>query len=112
MNFVTENELPQLLESRLPVLLKFHADWCPPCRRIAPALDQLAQDLDGRAIIATIDADHNPGLTAKMGVNALPTFIVFHNGLETERMIGIRSREKILGALRLANITVTELSQT
>lgn len=111
MNFVNENELPQLLESRLPVLLKFHADWCTPCRRIAPALDQLAQDLDGRAIIATIDTDRNPGLTTKMGVNALPTFIVFHNGLETERIVGIRSRDQFLGALKLATIPVTEMSQ-
>lgn len=111
MNFVNENELPQLLESRLPVLLKFHADWCAPCRRIAPALDQLAQDLDGRAIVATIDTDRNPGLTAKMGVNALPTFIVFHDGLETERIVGIRSRDHFLGALKLATIPVTEMSQ-
>lgn len=105
MMLVTEKDLPGLLDSELPVLLECFASWCPPCRRFAPVLDQLAQDCRGRAIIAKIDTDENPAATAMFGINALPTLVFFREGRETDRMVGIQPPEKISRALGLAHIS-------
>lgn len=71
-----------------PVLIDFGAAWCPPCRAMEPALDNLAKDLDGRALIAKVDVDANPMITARYGVRNLPTFILFKNGVALERIVG------------------------
>lgn len=111
MIVTNESDLPRLLESPLPVLVKFHADWCPPCRRFEPVLEELAHELQGRAIIAKVDADENPALTGKMGVDALPSLVFFQDGRETGRLVGIHSREKILLALGLTNLSEAKFSQ-
>lgn len=111
MMLVTENDLPRLLESLLPVLVKFHADWCPPCRRFEPVLENLTHELQGRAIIAKVDADENPALTGTMGVNALPTLVFFRDGRETGRLVGIHPPEKILLALGLTSLSEAEFPQ-
>jgi thioredoxin 1 len=111
MMLVTEKDLLGLLDSERPVLVEFFASWCPPCRRIAPVLDQLAQDYRGRAIFAKIDTDENPAVTATFGINALPTLVFFRGGRETDRMVGIQAPEKISRALGLANISEADFQQ-
>ncbi len=96
---VTEDNFDAVLASKLPVLLDVYADWCPPCRRIAPLIEELAVELEGKAIVAKLDSEANPNLIAKLGINSLPTFIVFNNGVELHRMVGIQSRETLLASL-------------
>jgi len=111
MMLVTESDLPRLLESPLPVVVKFHADWCPPCRRFEPVLEMLAHELLGRAIIGKVDAEENSALTAKMAVTSLPTLVFFHEGQETERLIGIQPPERIRRALGPTNLPEAQFPQ-
>jgi thioredoxin 1 len=100
---VTEENYDALLASKLPVLLDVYADWCPPCRRIAPLVEELAVELEGRAVVAKLDSEANPNLIAKLGINSLPTFLVFNEGAEVHRMVGLQSREKLLASLGATN---------
>lgn len=100
---VTEDNFDALLASKLPVLLDVYADWCPPCRRIAPLVEQLSVALERRAVVAKLDSDASPNLIAKLGINSLPTFIVFDKGAELHRMVGLQSRETLLARLGATN---------
>jgi len=100
---VTQDNFDALLATKLPVLLDIYADWCPPCRRIAPLIEQLSDELEGRAVVAKLDSEANPNLIAKLGINSLPTFLVFNEGSEVHRLVGIQSREKLLERLGATN---------
>jgi thioredoxin 1 len=100
---VTEDNFDALVESDVLMLLDVYADWCPPCRRIAPLIEQLAVELEGRALVAKLDSDAYPNLIARLGINSLPTFIVFDKGAEVHRMVGLQSRETLLARLDATN---------
>ncbi len=101
---VTEDNYDALLASKLPFLLDVYADWCPPCRRMLPLIEQLAVALEGRAFVAKLDSEAYPNLIARLGINSLPTFIVFDKGAEVHRMVGLQSREKLLASLGATNL--------
>lgn len=90
---VNEGHFDPLLASKLPVLLDVYADWCPPYRHIAPLIDHLVVEVEGRAIVAKLDSEANPNPIARLGINSLPTFIVFNKGAEVHRMVGLQPRE-------------------
>jgi len=96
---VTEDDYDALLASKLPVLLDVYADWCPPCRRIAPLIEELAVEVEGKAIVAKLDSEANPNLIERLGINSLPTFLVFDKGSEAHRLVGLQSRETLLARL-------------
>lgn len=100
MIVVTEANFESVVrQSKLPVLLDVFGHSCPPCRRIAPLIEQLAVELEGRAVVSKFAFEDSPELAVKLGVSAVPTFIVFANGAETKRMVGIQSRETLLASL-------------
>lgn len=70
------------------VLVDFTADWCPPCRRLAPELDALASEYGESLTVVKVDADEQPGLTARFGVRSLPTLMFFRDGQVVDRMVG------------------------
>jgi thioredoxin len=70
----------EVLESDLPVLVEFSAEWCAPCKQVAPELVALARELDGKAKIVTVDIDHSSALARQLGIKAVPTFVVFFRG--------------------------------
>lgn len=70
----------EVLRSELPVLLEFGATWCAPCKAIAPELEALARELEGKANVLTVDIDRSPQLAREMGIRSVPTFVVFHRG--------------------------------
>lgn len=81
------------------VLVDFWAEWCGPCKTIAPILDELAREQSGKLKIAKVDVDDNQGLARQFGVQSIPTMIVFKDGVEVHRMVGARGKAQLLEEL-------------
>lgn len=82
-----------------PVLVDAWAAWCGPCRMIAPTLDQLAAESNGRYLIAKLNVDENQMTAAQYGIQSIPTLLIFKNGTLVDRMVGLQSRQAILERL-------------
>ncbi|MFE2498506.1 thioredoxin [Streptomyces scopuliridis] len=91
-----ENEV---LKAGLPVLVEFTADWCGPCRQLAPVLSAVAGEQAGRLKVVQLDVDSNPEVTARYGVLAMPTLMVFRAGEPVKSMVGARPKRKLLQEL-------------
>ncbi|MCT4354326.1 thioredoxin [Streptomyces sp. Je 1-79] len=85
----------EVLEADLPVLVKFTADWCGPCRQLEPVLKALAEEERGRLKIVRIDVDRNPGTTVRYGVLATPTLMVFRAGEPVKSLVGARPKRRL-----------------
>ena len=94
-NFASEIE-----QSPLPVLLDMWAEWCGPCRMIAPVIEQLASELAGRVRVAKLNIDENQRTRARFGVRSIPTLLVLKNGREIDRIVGLVPKQEILGRLQ------------
>jgi thioredoxin 1 len=81
------------------VLVDFWAPWCGPCKALAPLLDELAGDYEGQARIAKINADDNKTVGERFTVRGLPTLIVFQDGVERERVLGLQSKSRLAALL-------------
>jgi len=77
-----------VLQSGLPVLVDFYADWCGPCRAMAPAVEQLATELDGKVVVGKLDVDVNQELAIRYGVMGIPTLGLFRDGKLVDRLVG------------------------
>lgn len=95
----SQNFEQEVLHSEQPTLIDFYADWCGPCRIMGPVIDDLANDLQGRANVVKVDVDASPDLAAQYGVQSIPTFLVVRNGQAAEVFIGIQDREALATAL-------------
>ncbi|MFF7334056.1 thioredoxin [Streptomyces sp. NPDC090306] len=85
----------EVLASGLPVLVEFTAEWCGPCRQLAPVLDALAREEAGRLRIVTLDVDRNPATTVAHGVLSMPTLMVFRDGEPVWSSVGARSKRRL-----------------
>ena len=93
---VTDADFDQkILRSPLPVMVDFCAEWCPPCRQLAPTVDELANEYRGRVLVAKLDVDANEESLAKYQVEGIPTLLFFKEGRLVERLLGLTSKEKI-----------------
>ena len=77
-----------VLRAEKPVLVDFWAEWCGPCRMIGPLVAELSDDYNGKAIIAKMDVDSNPGTAAKFGIRNIPTILFFKNGEVSDKQVG------------------------
>ena len=82
----------RVLESELPVIVDFWADWCAPCRQVAPVLDELAQTYDGRVVIAKVNVDNELDLARDYEIRSIPTFVFFRDGQVVGRVSGALPR--------------------
>lgn len=95
---LTESSFDQTVGSGVS-LLDFWAEWCGPCKMIAPTIDQLAQEYDGKATIAKVNVDNEMGLAQKFNVASIPTLIVMKDGQEINRFVGVTSKTELAKAL-------------
>lgn len=91
-----ENFEKEVLKSEKPVLVDFYADWCGPCNAIAPVIEELATELDGKAKVGKINVDENSDIAVEYNVMSIPTLIIFKNGKEEKRLVGLRDKEELL----------------
>ncbi|MER7545764.1 thioredoxin [Actinomadura sp.] len=89
----------EVLNSDTPVLVDFWADWCGPCRMIAPILEQIAEEQDGKIRIAKMDYDANPETPNKYGVMGLPTLLLLKNGEVVEQIVGAKPKRALMKVL-------------
>ena len=95
----SENFESEVLKSEIPVLVDFNATWCPPCQALHPILEQMAEDSDDYKIV-TVDVDAENVLAAAHEVSSIPCVVIYKNGQETDRRVGLQPRkrlEKMLG---------------
>lgn len=95
----SENFEKEVLNSEQPVLIDFYADWCGPCKMMGPVIEEIANELQGKAKVGKINVDQNQELAMKYGVMSIPTMIIFKNGEETKRFVGARDKEELLNEL-------------
>jgi len=92
---VTPDNFEEILESDKPVLVDFHATWCGPCKMIAPYIDEIAEEVNGTAVVAKLDIDECPAIAEKYNVMSVPTLMVFKNGEVVRQETGARPKQMI-----------------
>ncbi|WP_347303880.1 thioredoxin [Croceibacterium sp. TMG7-5b_MA50] len=88
-----------VLDADVPVLVDFWADWCGPCKMIAPALEEISDELDGRVTIAKVDIMANPEVAGRMGVQSIPLMVLFKNGEAVAQKLGAAPKSQLKGWL-------------
>ena len=98
--FTDDNFEQEVINSKEPVLVDFWAEWCGPCRMIAPALDQLAAESAGRYKIAKLNVDENPRTSAEFQIRSIPTLLIFKDGKLVDQIIGAQPKQAIVERLQ------------
>lgn len=93
LSVTSENFQQEVLESDLPVLVDFWATWCPPCRGMLPTVEQLSEELAGKAKIVKVDIDQSRDLAAKFGIVSVPTFNIFKDGEVVATLVGAQQKK-------------------
>ena len=97
---INDNNFDQeVLQSNVPVLVDFWAEWCGPCKMIAPILDEVSKDYGEKVQIAKINVDENQGVPAKFGIRGIPTLILFKNGAVAAQKVGALSKSQLTAFL-------------
>ena len=91
-----------VLQAPVPAMVDFWAPWCGPCRMVAPIVEDLAKEYDGRAVIAKINTDENVKVAGQLGIMGIPTMILFKDGQEVDRVVGFAPRQALEEKLRAA----------
>lgn len=99
--FNDQNFEAEVLKSDVPVLVDFTATWCGPCKALAPIVDQLADELDGKVKVGKVDIDDSPVTAGKYGVRGVPTVMVFKAGAQSNQYVGLTTKQRLLQLIEL-----------
>jgi thioredoxin 1 len=92
---LTDNNFEQeVISSDQPVLVDFWAEWCMPCRMIAPTIEEVAKEYAGKVKVGKVDTDANRDVSMKFGISAIPTIMLFHNGEVVHKFVGLTKKEE------------------
>lgn len=100
LRLTDDNFEQEVLQSPIPVLIDFWAAWCGPCRQIAPIIDDLAEELQGKAKVAKMDVDSNPRVPMEYGVRSIPSLLIFHQGKLVDTIVGAVPKRMIMERLQ------------
>lgn len=92
----SENFESEVLNANETLLVDFYADWCGPCKMMAPVIEELAEELQGKAKVGKINVDESTDTATQYDVMSIPTIIIFKNGKEVKRFIGVRDKQELL----------------
>ena len=96
---ITDSNFNEIVTKNHVVLVDFWAEWCGPCRMIAPMIEELANEYDGKAVIGKLDVDNNQESSIKFGVRSIPTLLVFKNGEMVDRHVGAVPKETLSSSI-------------
>jgi thioredoxin 1 len=104
VEITSTNFQSEVVESDVPVLVDFWAEWCGPCRMVAPVVDDLAKEYEGRIKVAKLDIDAEPALASQFGILSIPTIALFREGKVVEQSVGAKPKERLVRDLNLAAV--------
>ena len=102
IHFTDENFNEEVLSSDIPVLVDFYADWCGPCKMLAPVIETLATEYEGKVKVGKLNVDDAPDTAEKYGVMSIPTLVLFKDGAEVTRSVGVVPKAKLLEMIEKA----------
>ena len=102
LKFTTEDFQKEVLDSNIPVLVDFYADWCGPCKMMSPVLDQISAELEGQVKIGKVNVDDDPDLASQYKVMSIPNFVLIKNGQVVDQVIGAVPKDQMMKKIKAA----------
>jgi len=100
LQFTDANFQDQVLNATQPVLVDFWAEWCGPCRMVGPVVEEIANEMQGQALVGKLDVDSNPQVASQYGIRSIPTLLVFKNGQVVEKQVGVVPKQNLVALLK------------
>jgi thioredoxin 1 len=98
--FTDQNFDTHVMAQELPVLVDFWAVWCKPCVIQGPIVEEIAKDMEGKAVVGKFNVDENPQIAQKFGIMSIPTIMIFHKGAVVKQFVGVQSKENLMNGLQ------------
>lgn len=99
MTFTDDNFATEVMKSDIPVLVDFFAVWCGPCKMMAPVIEELAEEYQGKVKIGKFDVDENPIVSERFGIQSIPTLLFIKNGTVMDKVMGVQSKDRLMDKL-------------